>query len=258
MPIKLTKPLALFDLETTGLNISTDRIIEIAILKLLPSGERESFVQRINPEIEISAESQEIHGISQDDVKDEPVFAKVAKNIVNFIGNADLSGYNVVKFDLPMLVEELLRANVDFSLEGRKVVDVQHIFHMKERRDLAAAFKFYCNKEIVNQHSAKADIEATEEVLQAQIDRYEDIGNTIDNIYEFTGRPLENMVDLAGRMIKNEGGEVVFNFGKHKSKKVFDIFEKDPAYYGWITKNDFPQHTKQKLTELMFKWKQMK
>ncbi|MBT3302237.1 MAG: 3'-5' exonuclease [Bacteroidetes bacterium] len=258
MSIKLTKPLALFDLETTGLNVSTDRIIEISILKLMPDGKREILTQRINPEIPISKESLEIHGISNEDLKDEPVFAKVAKSLVNFIGNADLSGYNVVKFDLPMFVEELLRANVDFSLDGRKVVDVQHIFHRKERRDLAAAFKFYCNKEIINQHSAEADIAATEEVLQAQVLRYDDIGDDMESLYEFTGKQLENMVDLAGRVVLNAEGDAVFNFGKHKSKKVFDIFEKDPAYYGWMIKNDFPQHTKQKLTELMFKWKQMK
>jgi DNA polymerase III subunit epsilon len=258
MSIKLTKPLALFDLETTGLNVSTDRIIEISILKLMPDGKREILTQRINPEIPISKESLEIHGISNEDLKDEPVFAKVAKSLVNFIGNADLSGYNVVKFDLPMFVEELLRANVDFSLDGRKVVDVQHIFHRKERRDLAAAFKFYCNKEIINQHSAEADIAATEEVLQAQVLRYDDIGDDMESLYEFTGKQLENMVDLAGRVVLNDEGDAVFNFGKHKSKKVFDIFEKDPAYYGWMIKNDFPQHTKQKLTELMFKWKQMK
>ncbi|MBL6964145.1 MAG: 3'-5' exonuclease [Bacteroidetes bacterium] len=257
MTIKLTKPLALFDLETTGLNISSDRIIEISILKLLPDGGRENLTQRINPEIPVSEESFAIHGISNEDLKDEPAFAKIAKNLVNFIGNADLSGYNVVKFDLPMFVEELLRANVDFSLEGRKVIDVQHIFHKKERRDLAAAYQFYCDKEIENQHSAEADIMATEEVLQAQIERYEDIGDDMDSLYEFTGKQLENMVDLAGRIVLNEEGEAVFNFGKYKSRKVFDIFEKDPAYYGWIIKNDFPQHTKQKLTELMFKWKQL-
>ncbi|MFC2114468.1 exonuclease domain-containing protein [Bacteroidota bacterium] len=258
MLLKLTKPIAFIDLETTGLNVSSDRIIEISILKLMRDETKESLTLRINPEFPISAESTSIHGLTNDDLKDEPVFAKVAKSIVNFIGNADLSGFNIVKFDLPMLIEEFLRVNVDFSLEGRKIVDVQHIFHKKEKRDLSAAYKFYCDKEIVNQHSAKADIEATEAVLQEQLKRYPDIGTDVDSLYEFTGRQFEKMIDLAGRMVMNAELQAEFNFGKYKGQKVFDIFEKDPAYYGWMMKSDFPQHTKQKLTELMFNWKQSK
>ena len=258
MTIKLTKPLAFIDLETTGLNTATDRIVEIAVLKIYPDERSEILVQRINPEIPVSEESIGIHGITNEDLADQPTFDKVAKTINNFIGNADLAGFNIIRFDLPMLMEEFMRNSIDFNLEGRKVIDVQQIFHKKEKRDLASAYKFYCNREIINQHSAEADIIATKEVLMEQINRYEDIGNDVDALYEFTGRQLDNMVDLAGRIIKNEEGEFIINFGKHKGKRVFDIFEKDPAYYSWIVKNDFPEFTKKKMTELMFKWKEEK
>jgi len=256
MKLKLTKPLAFIDLETTGLNVGNDRIVEIAILKVFPDGSSETYLQRINPEIPISAESISIHGITEEDLKDKPTFAKLGKNILNFIGNADLSGFNILRFDLPMLVEEFMRNGMELYLEGRKVIDVQQIYHKKEKRDLASAYKFYCDKVIENQHSAEADIIATKDVLLEQLNRYDDIGEDVESLYEFTGRQLENMVDLAGRIVRNEEGEIVFNFGKHKGRKVFEIFEKDPAYYGWILKNDFPEYTKKKMTELLFKWKQ--
>lgn len=255
MTIKITKPLVFIDLETTGLSISTDRIVEISILKMNPDQSTEIKTLRVNPEIPIPQESINIHGITDEDVKDEPSFAKVAKTIAQFIGNADISGYNVLKFDIPLLMEEFLRNNIDFNLDGRKIVDVQHIFHKKEKRDLAAAYKFYCNKEIVNQHSAEADIIATKEVLLAQIEKYDDLDNSIDALYDFTGKQSENNVDLAGRIIKDEKGNIVFNFGKYKGQIVTDIFQKDPAYYGWMMKNDFPLYTKKKLTELILTWK---
>ena len=256
MDLKLTKPLAFIDLEATGLNISKDRIVEIAIVKVLPNGSREKYIQRVNPKKEISEEAYNVHKIAQEELDDEPTFEKIAKTVANFLGNADLSGFNIMKFDLPMIMEEFLRANVEFSLENRKVIDVQHIFHKKEKRDLAAAYRFYCGSEIINQHSAEADVTATLEVLNAQLDKYDDLENNTESLFDFTGRQLENMVDLAGRIVKNSNGDEVFNFGKYKGKKVFDIFEKDSAYYGWMMKGDFPQYTKKKLTELILKWKQ--
>jgi len=258
MNLTLTRPLAFIDLETTGLNISTDRIVEISVLKLLPDGVKEVFTMVINPEIPIPKQASDIHGFKDEDVKDAPTFAKVGKNILQFIGNADLSGYNIVKFDLPLLVEEFLRVGIDFPIESRKVIDVQHIFHKMEKRDLAAAYKFYCNREIVNQHSAEADITATYEILLAQVDKYNNIGKNIDELYDFTGRQMETLVDLASRLVKDDKGIPVFNFGKYKGRSVFEIFEKDPSYYSWMMKGDFPLYTKKKLTELILKWKQEK
>lgn len=258
MNLILKRPLALIDLETTGLSISNDRIVEISILKLMPDQSQDVLTMRINPEMSIPKQSTEIHKITDDDVKDAPTFAKVAKNLIQFIGNADLSGYNIYKFDLPVIMEEFLRAGVDFSMENRKVVDVQHIFHKMEKRDLSAAYMFYCNKEIVNQHSAEADIKATYEVLLAQVGKYDNIGKSIDELYDFTGRQLENMIDFAGRIVLDDKGVPVFNFGKYKGRSVYDIFEKDSAYYSWMMNGDFPLYTKKKLTELILRWKQKK
>lgn len=255
MGLNLKKTIAFIDLETTGLSISNDKIVEISILKLAPDNSVDTLTLRINPDIKISEESIAIHGITEEDVRDEPVFAKVAKNIVKFIGNADISGYNVLKFDLPLLMEEFLRVEVDFNLDNRKVVDVQHIFHKMERRDLKAAYKFYCNKVLENAHSAEADITATKEILLAQVEKYDELDNTVESLSDFTGNQIDNMVDLAGRIMKNEDGEEIFNFGKYKGRKVTDIFDKDPSYYGWMINNDFPLYTKKKLTELILKWK---
>lgn len=255
MKLKLNKPIAFIDLETTGLNISTDRIVEIAILKLLPEGGRDTFIRKINPEIPVPPKVTAIHGLTDDDLKEMPSFDQLAPEIIRFIGNSDLAGFNIVKFDLPLLVEEFLRYGIDFSLEGRKVIDVQHIFHKMEKRDLAAAYRFYCGKTIENQHSAMYDIMATEEILHEQLKRYQQIGETVDELYQFTGRQLDRMVDLSNRMVYDENGDIVFNFGKYKGMRVFDVFAKDPSYYDWMMKGDFPRQTKNKLKELYLSWK---
>jgi len=253
--LKLNKPIAFIDLETTGLNISTDRIVEIAILKLLPEGGRDTFIRKINPGIPVPPKVTAIHGLTDDDLKEMPSFDQLAPEIIRFIGNSDLAGFNIVKFDLPLLVEEFLRYGIDFRLKGRKVIDVQHIFHKMEKRDLAAAYRFYCGKTIENQHSAMYDIMATEEILHEQLKRYQQIGETVDELYQFTGRQLDRMVDLSNRMVYDENGDIVFNFGKYKGMRVFDVFAKDPSYYDWMMKGDFPRQTKNKLKELYFSWK---
>jgi DNA polymerase III subunit epsilon len=255
MTLKLNRPLAFIDLETTGLNLANDRIVEISILKMHPDQRKEVMTQRINPGIPISAESISIHHITNEDVANEPSFAKVAGTLNNFIANSDLSGYNIVKFDLPLLMEEFLRAEVDFSVEGRKVIDVMNIYKIMEKRDLASAYKFYCNKEIENQHSAEADIIATQEVLMAQIEKYAELSANVDQLYEFTGKPLDSMVDMASRIVLNSKKEPVFNFGKYKDKTLYEVFEKDPSYYHWMLRGDFPLYTKKKMTEYLLKWK---
>lgn len=255
MKLKLNKPIAFIDLETTGLNISTDRIVEIAILKLLPEGGRDTFIRKINPGIPVPPKVTAIHGLTDDDLKEMPSFNQLAPEIIRFIGNSDLAGFNIVKFDLPLLVEEFLRYGIDFRLEGRKVIDVQHIFHKMEKRDLAAAYRFYCDKTIENQHSAMYDIMATEEILHEQLKRYQQIGETVDELYQFTGCQLDRMVDLSNRMVYDENGDIVFNFGKYKGMRVFDVFAKDPSYYDWMMKGDFPRQTKNKLKELYLSWK---
>jgi DNA polymerase-3 subunit epsilon len=255
MTLKLNRPLAFIDLETTGLNLSTDRIVEISILKMMPDQKKEILTQRINPGIPISAEATAIHGITNEDLKDEPSFEKVAATLNNFISNSDLSGYNIVKFDLPMLVEEFLRAEIDFSVDNRKVIDVMNIYKIMEKRDLSAAYKFYCDKEIENRHSAEGDIIATQEILMAQIQKYEALSGSVDQLYEFTGRPLESMIDMASRIVLNNKKEPVFNFGKYKEKTLYEVFERDPSYYHWMLKSDFPLYTKKKMTEYLLKWK---
>jgi len=256
MKLILTKPLAFIDLETTGLDLNNDRIIEIAILKLNPDESRDLYLQRVNPGVPVPPKTTAIHGIKDEDLVDMPSFDKVGKNIINFIGNADLAGFNIMKFDLPLLVEEFLRYKIDFSLENRKVIDVQHIFHKMEKRDLATAYRFYCEKAIEKHHSAEYDIRATEEILHVQLEKYKDIGKSVDALNNFLGKPLEKVVDFAARMIMDEHGHIVFNFGKYKGRKVTEIFEKDPSYYSWIMQGDFSQNTKNKLTEQYISWKQ--
>lgn len=260
MYLHLKNPLAFFDLETTGTNISQDRIVEIAIVKLMPNGERITKDLRINPQIPIPPEATLIHGISDEDVKDAPPFKNVAKELAKFLEGSDLGGFNIIKFDLPLLVEEFLRAGVDFEVNNRKLIDVQKLFHLMEKRTLAAAFKFYCDKDLKDAHSALADTEASLEVFDAQIQMYEgqdavdlrgnklgSIENDIARIHELSN---SNMVDLAGRIILNEAGEEIYNFGKHKGKRVVDVFELEPQYYDWIVKNDFPMDTKRRLTQI--------
>ncbi|MBL7924530.1 MAG: 3'-5' exonuclease [Bacteroidia bacterium] len=246
--ITLHKPLAFFDLETTGVTVGADRIVEISILKLLPDGSKQVLTRRVNPEIPIPAGASKVHGIYDQDVAHEPTFRQLAPEIAAFIGNADLAGYNSNKFDVPMLVDEFLRVEISFDMKGRRLVDVQNIFHKMEQRTLAAAYKFYCNKDIVNAHSAEADILATYEVLMAQLERYEQLAKDVEGLHQFSS--LTQNVDLAGRIVYNEKKEEVFNFGKHKGRPVKDVFEKEPSYYDWMLKGDFPLETKQVLTAL--------
>jgi DNA polymerase III subunit epsilon len=245
--LQLIKPLAVIDLECTGMNLSTDRIVEIAIVKILPDGRKMVKRKLINPEIPIPAAISEIHGITDEMVKDAPTFRQVANEIRQFIDNADLAGYNSNRFDVPMLVEEFLRVSLDFDFRNRKLIDVQKIFHMMEQRTLTAAYKFYCNGTLDNAHSAEADANATWDVLQSQIERYPQLGLTIESILKCIGE--DNTVDFARRMIMENGREI-FNFGKHKGRVVTDVLKAEPQYYDWMMKGDFPLHTKQKLTEV--------
>ena len=250
MQLNLKKPIVFFDLETTGLNVGVDRIVEISLLKLHPNQKEEIKTFRVNPEMPISEESSAIHGISDEDVADKPTFKQLASEIGRFMEGCDLSGFNLLKFDIPMLVEEFLRVDYDFDLKNKKIVDVQRIFHQMEKRTLEAAYKFYCDKELTNAHSAEADTVATYEVYKAQIERYEELENDTDFIHEFTGSPSDKMVDIAGRIVKNPEGIPVINFGKHKGKPVEDVLRSDPGYYGWMMRGDFPLYTKKKLTEI--------
>jgi DNA polymerase-3 subunit epsilon len=247
MKLTLDRPLAFLDLETTGINITHDRIIEMAIIKENPNGSVDKKEIRVNPTIPIPKESTEIHGISDADVEGLPTFADEAGTIALFLTDCDLAGYNSNRFDVPLLVEEFLRANINFDLEGRRLLDVQRIFHMMERRDLTAAYKFYCEKDLVDAHSAMADTQATYEVLHGQLDRYPTLSNNVDELVDFTGEM--EFVDLGRRMIK-KNGKVLFNFGKHKDKEVSEVLAKEPQYYNWIMQSDFLLHTKQKLTEI--------
>ncbi len=247
MTLQLVKPLAIIDLETTGINLSTDRIIEIAIVKIFPDGKKLVKRKLINPEIPIPPTSTEIHGITDEMVKDAPTFRQAANEIRQFIDNADLAGYNSNRFDIPMLAEEFLRVALDFDFKNRKLLDVQKIFHTMEQRTLAAAYKFYCNETLVDAHSAEADAQATWNVLQSQVERYPQLGLTVDSILKCIGE--ENTVDFARRMVLEKGVEV-FNFGKHKGRSVTEVLKAEPQYYDWMMKGDFPLHTKLKLTEV--------
>lgn len=246
--LKLTRPLAFIDLETTGINLGSDRIVEIGMIKILPDGNRSAKRKLLNPEMPIPQVSSDIHGITNEMVKDAPSFKQAANDIRQFLDNCDLSGYNSNRFDIPMLVEEFLRAGVDFDMKGRKLVDVQKVFHMMEQRTLTAAYKFYCHKNLEGAHSAEADARATMEILEAQVERYPQMGNTIDSILKFTGE--EVVVDFARRFVMEKGVEV-FNFGKHKGRPVTEVLKAEPQYYDWMMRGDFPLHTKQKLTEIL-------
>lgn len=249
MNLKLTRPLAFFDLETTGVNVATDRIVEISILKLNPDYSRETLTMRINPEMPIPLITSEIHGIYDIDVLDAPTFKEVAPKIRDFFGDADLGGFNSNKFDVPVLVEEFLRAGVEFNMKGRKSVDIQNIFHKKEQRTLVAAYKFYCDKDLTNAHSAEADTLATYEVLEAQLSKYNDLEGTVNFLADFSTMGTKT-ADFARRIGINEEGIEVFNFGKNKGKSVEKVFKKDPGYYSWMMNGDFPLYTKQVITEI--------
>ncbi|MBT1703438.1 3'-5' exonuclease [Chryseosolibacter indicus] len=260
MKLNLKNPICFFDLESTGTNITHDRIIEIAVIKMMPNGEVHRKYNLVNPTIPIPPESVVFHGIKDEDVKDKPTFKELAKDYAKFMEGADLSGFSILKMDVPLLVEEFLRAGVDFDYQRKKIIDSQKIFHLMEKRTLSAAYKFYVNKELDDSHTAEADTEASMQVLLAQIQKYDgqDVTDAsgrkvgeIKNDMDVLSRLIaDDMVDLAGRMIKNEKGEEMFNFGKHKGKKVVDVLKQEPAYYDWVMNGDFPQDTKRKLTEI--------
>ncbi|HET6768272.1 MAG TPA: exonuclease domain-containing protein [Chitinophagaceae bacterium] len=245
--LQLTKPLAFIDLETTGVNLATDRIIEIAIVKVLPDGKRSAKRKLINPQMTIPKQSSDIHGITNEMVKDAPTFKEVAQELKQMLDGCDIAGYNSNRFDIPMLVEEFLRAEVDFDMKGRRLIDVQNIFHRMEQRTLSAAYKFYCNKVLDGAHSAEIDATATHEILIAQLERYPDLGTSVDSVLKLIGE--EPIVDFARRFIMENGIEI-FNFGKYKGRPVADVLRTEPQYYDWMMKGDFPQYTKQKLTEI--------
>jgi DNA polymerase-3 subunit epsilon len=251
MSLQLTRPIAFIDLETTGVNLSTDRIVEVAIIKILPDGTRQAKRKLINPQMPIPAIVTEIHGITDAMVKDAPTFKQAGNELKQFIENCDLGGYNSNRFDIPMLMEEFLRAGMDVDLSTRKMVDVQHIFYTKEPRTLTAAYKFYCEKELVQAHSAEADVNATIDVLLSQIKKYPDLGNSVETILAKIGE--EKIVDYARRFCFDVKGVEIFNFGKHKGRPVLDVLKAEPQYYDWMMKGDFPLHTKQKLTEILNK-----
>lgn len=266
MQLNLTRPLAFIDLETTGINVASDRIVEISIFKVNVDNSNQVKTMRINPGMPIPEASSRIHKIYDADVKDCPTFKQAASQLANFIGNADIAGYNSNKFDVPLLVEEFLRAEIDFDLSNRRLIDVQNIFHIMEPRTLSAAYKFYCNKTIENAHSAEADIKATYEVFLAQLEKYENkqvddgkgnlitpVKNDMAVLSELTAKTKN--VDLAGRIVYNEKGQEVFAFGKHKDKPVIEVFEKEPSYYSWMMNGDFPLYTKKVITQLRLRMK---
>ena len=248
MKLNLKNPLVFFDLETTGTNIVSDRIVEISYLKISINGEEESKTRLINPEIPIPPQATIIHGITDEDVKDSPTFKMIAKSLAAQIEGCDLAGYNSNRFDIPLLAEEFLRAGVDIDLMRRKFVDIQTIFHKKEQRTLSAAYKFYCNKDLENAHSAAVDTKATYEILQAQLDFYPDLKNDINFLSEYSS--FNNQVDFAGRIIYNEQKQEVINFGKYKGRLVEDVFREDTGYYSWIMQGDFALHTKKVFTAI--------
>lgn len=259
MKLNLKRPLAFFDIETTGLSITSDRIIEICILKINPDQSEEQKTWRINPEMPIPEESRKIHGISDENVADAPIFKKVASEISQFLNNCDLSGYNAIKFDIPVLVEEFMRAGIDFDIKNRNFIDVQNIFMKMEPRTLRGAYRFFCNQELVDAHTATADTKATYEILKAMLDRYENqdyedntgkkykaIINDMNALHDFSLH--HQNADLSGQIFFDKQGREVFNFGKHKGKTVEEVFAKEPSYYDWMMKGDFPLYTKKIIT----------
>ena len=252
MKLKLNNPLVFFDLETTGISITKDRIVEVSFLKIYPNGKEEIKSRRINPEIPIPPEATQVHGITDEDVKDCLTFKQVAKSLAQYLDGCDLAGFNSSRFDVPVLAEEFLRAGVDFDVKNRRFIDVQIIFHRKEPRTLEAAYRFYCDKDLENAHSAEADTLATYEVLKSQLERYPDLVNDVEALSnEFSS--FKDNVDFAGRIVLNDKGVEVFNFGKHKGKSVAEVLKKEPSYYAWMMDGDFPLNTKQELTRIRLK-----
>lgn len=254
MQLNLKNPLLFFDIESTGLNVATDRIVEICAVKVMPNGDQEIKTRRLNPTIPISSEAQAVHGISNEDVKDCPKFKEIAKSLAQWMAGCDIAGYNSLKFDIPLLAEEFLRAGVEFDFRKRHLIDVQNIFHKMEQRTLSAAYKFYCQKDLENAHSAEADTLATYEILKAQLDRYpETLKNDVTMLADFSTR--SRFVDYAGRIILNDKDQPVINFGKHKGKLVEDVLRLEPSYYAWIMNGDFTLDTKKVLTDIKLKMK---
>lgn len=248
MELNLTKPLVFFDLETTGVNIATDRIVEISILKIFPNGTQESKTWLVNPEIEIPAHVTAVHGITNEKVVNEPTFKELANKINEMIGDADLAGFNSNRFDIPLLAEELLRAGIDFDMDNRKAIDVQVIYHKKEQRTLSAGYKFYCDKDLEDAHSAEADTLATYEILKAQLDRYDDIENSVDALSEYSAHTKR--ADFAGFILFDDEKKEIFSFGKYKGRRVVDVLQENPGYNSWIQQADFPLYTKKVLRQI--------
>lgn len=248
MNLKLKRPIAFLDLETTGINVASDRIVEISVLKISPNGKEEWMSTRVNPEMPIPPKSTAIHGIRDEDVASSPSFREIGKNLASFLEGCDLAGYNAIKFDIPVLAEEFLRDNIDFNFRKRRYVDVQVIFHKKEQRTLSAAYLFYCKKELEGAHGSKADTAATYEVLKSQLDRYTDLENDVEKLADFS--TFGNNADFAGRIVLDENGVEIFNFGKHKGKAVEAVLAVEPSYYSWMMNGDFPLYTKKVLTEI--------
>ncbi len=253
MELNLRNPLIFFDLETTGVNISKDRIVEISYIKIMPNGTEQEKTLRINPEMPIPAESTAIHHITDDDVKDKPTFKEVAKELSRVFEGCDIAGFNSNKFDIPLLMEEFLRAGVNIDFTRRKFIDVQTIFHKMEQRTLVAAYKFYCNKDLEEAHSANADTRATYEVLKSQLDRYPSLENDVEFLSKFSSQ--NRNVDLAGRIVMNDKNVEVFNFGKYKGQSVEEVLKRDTGYFGWMMQGDFPQNTKNVLTNIKLRMK---
>jgi DNA polymerase-3 subunit epsilon len=249
MKLNLKRPIVFFDLETTGVDTAKDRIVEISMVKVMPNGDEIVRTRLINPQMHIPEDATAIHGITDDDVKEQPTFSQIAKSLAQFIEGCDFGGFNSNRFDLPVLAEEFLRADVDIDLRNRRYIDVQNIFHKKEERTLVAAYRFYCDKELGDAaHGAEADTMATYEVLKAQLDRYDDLENDVEFLSKYSTR--NNCADFAGRIIYDDNGVEVFSFGKYKGQSVEKVFEKEPSYYDWIMNGDFPQYTKKIITEI--------
>ena len=252
MQLNLKNPIVFFDIESPGLNVATDRIVEICAVKVMPNGDKEVKTRRLNPTIPISPEAQAVHGISNEDVKDCPTFKEIAKSLAKWMEGCDFAGYNSIKFDIPLLAEEFLRVGIDFDFRKRNLVDVQNIFHKMEQRTLSAAYKFYCQKDLENAHSAEADTLATYEILKSQLDRYpNDLQNDVKMLAEFSTR--SKLVDYAGRIVLNDKDQPTINFGKHKGKTVEEVLLKEPSYYAWIMNGDFTLDTKKVLTDIKLK-----
>lgn len=246
--LQLKKPLAFIDIEATGTNVAIDRIVEIAMIKHMPDGNVSLKRKILNPQIPIAQNISEIHGITDEMVKSAPVFKQVAQEIKQFLDGCDLSCYNAYRLDIPLLMEEFLRAEVEFDMKNRKIVDVQKIFHQMEQRTLSAAYRFYCNKTLEGAHGAEIDARATAEILDAQLQRYPQLGNSVDSILKTIGE--DNIIDFARRFAFDDKGVEVFNFGKHKGRPIADVLKAEPQYYDWMMRGEFPMNTKQKLTEI--------